>query len=302
MDIAGSMNITFKADIAELVGHRPSVLYWVIQPGSNVGGIGAGLVRMVRPWNEWLIVWGYDINEPPPAVDDDGGDADRPQPLGVPDLDVEITGTSLWGNNEMYATHLQTRAGVLRRRRRAPAPAEQRAGLQHLHPGLLQPGLEARRRAQRPGRRRNCWTPTPPSARRWPSRSCCGPTSPAASSASSSRRSGVDEAETEAGDDRQRSRSARPTPREGAPSAAALVDGDGAEELRVQRPRRGARPVLRVGRRGLRRQQPAGADPGPGALLRAVHASRLRLPHAWVGRQPRASSPPTTWRPTASSP
>jgi len=27
--------------------------------------------------------------------------------LGMPDLDVEITGTSLWGNNEMYATHLQ---------------------------------------------------------------------------------------------------------------------------------------------------------------------------------------------------
>ena len=25
-----------------------------------------GLVRMVRPWNEWLIVWGYDINQPPP--------------------------------------------------------------------------------------------------------------------------------------------------------------------------------------------------------------------------------------------
>ncbi|KMS65684.1 hypothetical protein ACH49_30680, partial [Streptomyces leeuwenhoekii] len=47
MDIAGSMNITFKADIEPYVGHRPSVLYWVIQPGANVGGIGAGLVRMV---------------------------------------------------------------------------------------------------------------------------------------------------------------------------------------------------------------------------------------------------------------
>ena len=28
-----------------------------------------GLVRMVRPWNEWLIVWGYDINQPAPVVD-----------------------------------------------------------------------------------------------------------------------------------------------------------------------------------------------------------------------------------------
>jgi 2,4-dichlorophenol 6-monooxygenase len=107
MDIAGSMNITFKADISEYVASRPSVLYWVIQPGSNVGGIGAGLVRMVRPWNEWLIVWGYDISQPPPVVDDAAAIQIARNLLGMPDLDIEITGTSLWGNNEMYATHLQ---------------------------------------------------------------------------------------------------------------------------------------------------------------------------------------------------
>jgi 2,4-dichlorophenol 6-monooxygenase len=106
MDIAGSMNITFKADIAELVGHRPSVLYWVIQPGSNVGGIGAGLVRMVRPWNEWLIVWGYDITQPAPVVDEAAATQIVRNLLGMPDLEVEITGTSLWGNNEMFATEL----------------------------------------------------------------------------------------------------------------------------------------------------------------------------------------------------
>ncbi|MEB8340799.1 FAD-dependent oxidoreductase [Streptomyces endophyticus] len=106
MDIAGSMNITFKADIGRYVAHRPSVLYWVVQPGSNVGGIGAGLVRMVRPWNEWLIVWGYDINEEPPQVDEAAAVEIVRNLLGMPDLDVEITGTSLWGNNEMYATRL----------------------------------------------------------------------------------------------------------------------------------------------------------------------------------------------------
>src|SRR6204780_281867 len=107
MDIAGSMNITFKADISAHVGHRPSVLYWVIQPGSNVGGIGAGLVRMIRPWNEWLIVWGYDISQPPPKVDADRATEIVRNLLGMPDLEGEITGTSLWGNNEMYATRLQ---------------------------------------------------------------------------------------------------------------------------------------------------------------------------------------------------
>ena len=64
MGVGGSMNIVFKADLSKYVAHRPSVLYWVVQPGADVGGIGMGLVRMVRPWNEWLIVWGYDINEP----------------------------------------------------------------------------------------------------------------------------------------------------------------------------------------------------------------------------------------------
>jgi 2,4-dichlorophenol 6-monooxygenase len=107
MDIAGSMNITFKADIAAKVATRPSVLYWVIQPGSNVGGIGAGLVRMIRPWNEWLIVWGYDIAQPPPTVDAEKATGIVRNLLGLPDLEVEITGTSLWGNNEMFATHLQ---------------------------------------------------------------------------------------------------------------------------------------------------------------------------------------------------
>jgi 2,4-dichlorophenol 6-monooxygenase len=108
MDVAGSMNITFKADISAYCEHRPSVLYWVIQPGSNVGGIGAGLVRMVRPWNEWLIVWGYDINDEPPVVDEAAATQIVRSLLGMPDLEVEITGASLWGNNEMYATHLQS--------------------------------------------------------------------------------------------------------------------------------------------------------------------------------------------------
>jgi 2,4-dichlorophenol 6-monooxygenase len=109
MDIAGSMNITFKADISSQVATRPSVLYWVIQPGSNVGGIGAGLVRMIRPWNEWLIVWGYDITKPPPEVNEEAATEIVRNLLGMPELNVEITGTSLWGNNEMFATRLHER-------------------------------------------------------------------------------------------------------------------------------------------------------------------------------------------------
>jgi 2,4-dichlorophenol 6-monooxygenase len=104
MDVAGSMNIVFDADLSHLVAHRPSVLYWILQPGSDVGGIGLGLVRMVRPWNQWLTVWGYDINQPPPEVDDAMATRIVHELIGDDSVPVTIRSTSLWGNNKMYAT------------------------------------------------------------------------------------------------------------------------------------------------------------------------------------------------------
>jgi 2,4-dichlorophenol 6-monooxygenase len=86
------------------VEHRPSALYWVLQPGADVGGIGLGLVRMVRPWNEWLIVWGYDITQPPPDVDDELATRIVHQLVGDDTIPVTIRSISLWGNNKMYAT------------------------------------------------------------------------------------------------------------------------------------------------------------------------------------------------------
>lgn len=104
MDLAGSMNIVFEADLSKYVAHRPSVLYWVLQPGAEIGGIGLGLVRMVRPWHRWLIVWGYDIDQPPPSVDDEFAIGVVRKLVGDPDLEVRIDSYSLWGNNKMYAT------------------------------------------------------------------------------------------------------------------------------------------------------------------------------------------------------
>jgi 2,4-dichlorophenol 6-monooxygenase len=104
MDLAGSMNIVFHADLSAYVAHRPSVLYWVLRPGADIGGIGLGLVRMVRPWNEWLIVWGYDIDQPPPDVDDEMATRIVHELVGDDTIPVTIRSTSLWGNNKMFAT------------------------------------------------------------------------------------------------------------------------------------------------------------------------------------------------------
>jgi 2,4-dichlorophenol 6-monooxygenase len=104
MGVGGSMNILFEADLSRHVAHRPSVLYWVLQPGADVGGIGMGLVRMVRPWNEWLIVWGYDINQPAPEVNEDFAIGVVRDLVGDQELMPKIKSVSTWTVNNMYAT------------------------------------------------------------------------------------------------------------------------------------------------------------------------------------------------------
>lgn len=107
MGVGGSINILFKADLSKYVAHRPSVLYWVMQPGADVGGIGMGLVRMIRPWNEWLIVWGYDISKPAPSVNKESATHVARQLVGDPNLEIDLISASTWTVNNMYATHMQ---------------------------------------------------------------------------------------------------------------------------------------------------------------------------------------------------
>ncbi len=103
MGVAGAMNVIIEADLTKYVAHRPSVLYWVMQPGSDVGGIGMGLVRMVRPWNEWLILWGYDIEKGPPKLTDAMATEIAHNLIGDHTIPIKIKATSLWTVNDCYA-------------------------------------------------------------------------------------------------------------------------------------------------------------------------------------------------------
>ncbi|NJM83006.1 MAG: FAD-dependent monooxygenase [Tabrizicola sp.] len=107
MGVGGSINFLFDADLSRYVAHRPSVLYWVMQPGANVGGIGMGVVRMVRPWTKWLAIWGYDINQPRPELTNDEAVKIIRSLVGEPELKVDVTAVSYWTVNDAWATHLQ---------------------------------------------------------------------------------------------------------------------------------------------------------------------------------------------------
>lgn len=103
MGVAGSINIVFDADLTQYTAHRPSTLYWVLAPGATVGGIGAGLVRNVRPWNEWMIVWGYDVTAGAPDLTTEYAEGIVRRLVGDDDIPVTIKSSSAWTVNEMYA-------------------------------------------------------------------------------------------------------------------------------------------------------------------------------------------------------
>lgn len=102
----GSMNIVFDADLSRFVAHRPSVLYWIMQDGSDVGGLGMGVVRMVRPWNRWLAIWGYDLEAGQPNVNEETAVEVVHNLIGDDTVPVSIDSISFWTVNEVYATQL----------------------------------------------------------------------------------------------------------------------------------------------------------------------------------------------------
>ncbi|MEM9012476.1 MAG: FAD-dependent monooxygenase [Pseudomonadota bacterium] len=106
MGVAGSVNILFEADLSHLVAHRPSVLYAVIQPGAQVGGVGMAIIRMIRRWNKWMIVYGYDLAVGPPEMTDDRALSIIRQLVGIPDLQARIDGVSLWTVNDCWAERM----------------------------------------------------------------------------------------------------------------------------------------------------------------------------------------------------
>ena len=200
------------------------------------------------------------------------GHADRPRAgrrrhgRGDDPVDVAV------GQQQDVRHPLPHGPGVLHGRRRAPAPAVERAGLQHLDPGRLQPGLEARLRAPRDRGR---------GAARLLRRGA-GADREADRAAGQQEHRGVRPDLLRA----RRARHGRPGRHAGAhreppgqhpggrAAAGGAAHGAGAQGLRVQRARRRARPALRVGRGGTRRHAGARVRPRSRAVLPPDHLAR----------------------------
>jgi 2,4-dichlorophenol 6-monooxygenase len=104
--VAGAMSIVFEADLSHLVAHRPSVLYWMLQPGAEKEGVGLGVLRMIKPWTEWMLMWGYEVAAGPPTFTDDVVRELAVALVGTADFEMRVTSAAPWTVNHHYATTL----------------------------------------------------------------------------------------------------------------------------------------------------------------------------------------------------
>ncbi len=106
--VAGALGIIFEADLSRFVEHRPSVLYWMVQPGAEREGVGLGVLRMVKPWTEWMLMWGYEVAAGPPELTDELVRELAVKLVGSDDFEMRIKSRSPWTINHEFATTISS--------------------------------------------------------------------------------------------------------------------------------------------------------------------------------------------------
>ncbi|MGY1661715.1 FAD-dependent oxidoreductase [Geodermatophilus sp. SYSU D00705] len=102
--VAGALSIVFEADLSRFVAHRPSVLYWMLQPGAEKEGVGLGVLRMIKPWDEWMLMWGYEVAAGPPELTDEVVRELAVALVGTDDFEMHVKSRSPWTVNHHFAT------------------------------------------------------------------------------------------------------------------------------------------------------------------------------------------------------
>ena len=101
---AATAYVLFRADLSRYVAHRPSILYWVMTPSTSFGEIGMATLRAIRPWNQWIAGWGYDMAQGEPDLSDEVVTARIRGIIGDPNAEIAIEAKTTWQVNQAYAT------------------------------------------------------------------------------------------------------------------------------------------------------------------------------------------------------
>jgi 2,4-dichlorophenol 6-monooxygenase len=99
-----AINVLCEIDLSNHVRYRHASLYATIQPGSSIWA-PVGVVRMVRPWDQWLVALMVPdaVGVPSPSPEDI---AQRVREvIGDPSLPLKILSLSTWSINDIVAQH-----------------------------------------------------------------------------------------------------------------------------------------------------------------------------------------------------
>ena len=101
--INSAFNVHIRADLTKYIAHRPASLNWVLNPDAPDWS-AVGNVRMVRPWNEFVV------SMHPAQKDSNKEDPDNDmiikrlkQMIGDKDIDIEVLSTFRWMINDQVA-------------------------------------------------------------------------------------------------------------------------------------------------------------------------------------------------------
>ncbi|WP_243844461.1 FAD-dependent monooxygenase [Salinibacterium sp. ZJ454] len=100
---AGTVYVLFNADLTRYVEHRPSILHWIINPAASFGEIGMATFRAIRPWDQWIMGWGFDISKGEPDLSEEFLRSQIRTLIGDDDLDFDIDRTMVWYVNQQHA-------------------------------------------------------------------------------------------------------------------------------------------------------------------------------------------------------
>lgn len=99
--IAPALNVHFRADLSRHLEHRPGSIFWIMQPGRE-GALGNAMLRMVRPWHEWIIGFVH-LGESVTELDEDELVAAVQEVVQDDTVDIEILGMYPWRINHVIA-------------------------------------------------------------------------------------------------------------------------------------------------------------------------------------------------------
>ncbi|HJX45357.1 MAG TPA: FAD-dependent monooxygenase [Geodermatophilus sp.] len=104
--LGAAVNVWLEADLTRYTAHRPGVLYWMSQPGSDYW-VGSGTWICVRPWTEWVLLFMYDPARGEPDLSEAALLRRAHQTIGDDSVDVRIKGVGTWQINHVVADTYQ---------------------------------------------------------------------------------------------------------------------------------------------------------------------------------------------------